>query len=212
MSKYCGNCGAPHDENARVCGMCGTAFDNVIKVKNNKRINKKIILISAAAIIVVIGVVVGIICACNKQSVDDVAKAIVDAEFGCTSIKVIKNYAEVLPDEYLDYLIEEGEGWLWDNKKEWIEYQFEEYADDTADYYSKYGPNYKYTYRIIDEYKYDEAELFNYSRQYAQYGIIPKEIRDVTIKVRLMGGGNGNEYTLTVTMIKLGSSWYAMDI
>lgn len=28
MSKFCGNCGAQMEDNARICGMCGTLFEN----------------------------------------------------------------------------------------------------------------------------------------------------------------------------------------
>lgn len=249
MQKFCGNCGSRFEDNAKVCGFCGTPradFSESMPVNQATnqpqsqsqtqnaelslraaqpvgtfqsaagklpfKLSKKIIVIGAAALTVIIGIVIAIICACSTQSVDDVAKAVVDAEFGCTSVSVMKQYAKVLPDEYLDYLVEQGGGWLWDNEEEWIEYQYREYSEDTEDYMAQYGRGYRYDYRIIDEYKYESDEYYAYARNCIDYGFMPKEVRDVTIKVRATGGGYGNDYTITITVVKIGSSWYLMKL
>lgn len=149
----------------------------------------------------------------SGQTCDDVASAVVDAEFGCTSRKVVAKYADVLPKKYFDYIVEEGKDWLWDDAEGWIDYQYEENYSDNADkYIRKFGEDYKYSYRIMDEVEYDDEALADYADECEKYDIVPKAAKDVTIKVRVTGNDTGNDYSIEVTMIKIGSSWYLLDI
>ncbi len=208
---FCKNCGTLINENEHFCGKCGqqTSCGN-----KGFKVDKKVI---AIALILIAAIVIGAIVVSfgknsNKRDIEDVAKAIVDAEFGCTDISVIEEYAEVLPENYLDYLVEEGEGWLWDDKEEWIEVQFDEYSEDSEEYQDKYGDDYTYSFKITKEKDYNTDELLDYSEECSEFDIKPQAAKDVTIKVRVGGNGYGKDYRLEVTMIKLDGSWYLMKV
>lgn len=212
---FCPNCGNEVATNEQFCGKCGTSCSrNEAKELMSKKSKKKFMILAVFVVvaIVLVGIIVGAIFANNKRDIEDVAKAIVDAEFGCTSISVMEKYAEILPENYLDYLVEEGEGWLWDDKEEWIEVQFEEHSDDTEEYQSQYGEDYEYSFKIAEEKEYDEDELDDYADECSEYDINPEAAKDITIKVRVTGNGDGMDYWLDVTMIQLDGSWYLLGI
>lgn len=206
--KFCTNCGA---KNECAVNQPISEVDNIGRIKENKgsfNIKKLIIIpvlvVAAFAIYFIFG---------SGQTCEDVASAVVDAEFGCTSRDVVAKYAKVLPENYFNYIVEEGKDWIWDDADGWIDYQYEEnYSDNIDKYISKFGEDYKYSFKIVNEIEYDEEELSNYADECEEYDIVPKAAKDVTIKVRVTGNDTGNDYSIEVTMIKVGNSWYLLDI
>lgn len=217
---YCNNCGNQVGDE-KFCTKCGTSTDTsnsnyqpASAVQNefssNKKKSKGKLLI--IPVVLILGIIIFFISNIGR-SCDDVASAIVDAEFGCISRDVVKRYADVLPEKYFDYIVEEGKDWIWDDADGWIDYQYEEnYSDNVEKYRSKFGDDYKYSYKIIDEVEFDDEKLESYAKECSQYDITPKAAKDVTIKVRVTGNDTGSDYTIDVTMIKIGTSWYLLDI
>lgn len=218
---YCTNCGNElHGE--KFCTKCGAKNENLTVqpitetgVGNKRQMRKRginmkmaiiipVLLVTATAIYFFFG---------SGRTCEDVASALVDVEFGCTSRDVVAKYADVLPENYFKYIVDEGKDWIWDDAEGWIDYQYEENYSDNADkYIGRFGEDYKYSFRIIDEIEYDDDELADYADDCKDYDIVPKAAKDVTIKVRVTGNGTGNDYSMEVTMIKLGRSWYLLDI
>lgn len=219
-TRFCSNCGAEIGDE-QYCINCGASTNNMnVSYKttktftNNKtvsgKLSKKFLLIIPIALILVCAI---ILISNLGKSCEDVASAVVDVEFGCTSRKVVEKYADVLPKKYFDYIVEEGKDWLWDDADGWIDYQYEDnYSDNVDKYKSKFGDDYKYSFRITNEVEYDKEKLESYSEECKQYDITPKAAKDVTIKVRVTGNDTGSDYTIDVTMVKIGSSWYLLDI
>ncbi len=217
---YCNNCGNQVGDE-KFCTKCGASIDvsssehqPVSAVQNDfpssKKNGKGKLLI--IPLLLILGIVAFIVSNLGR-SCDDVASAIVNAEFGCTSRDVVKKYADVLPENYFNYIVEEGKDWIWDDADGWIDYQYEEnYSDNVEKYRSKFGDDYKYSYKIIDEVEFDDEELESYTKECSQYDITPKAAKDVTIKVRVTGNDTGSDYTIDITMIKIGASWYLLDI
>lgn len=217
---FCNNCGNQVGDE-KFCTKCGASIDasnsdyqSASAVQNDFSSNKKkgkgkLLIIP---VVLILGIIIFFISNIGR-SCDDVASAIVDAEFGCTSRDVVKKYANILPENYFNYIVEEGKDWIWDDADGWIDYQYKEnYSDNVEKYRSKFGDDYKYSYKIIDEVEFDDEKLESYTKECSQYDITPKVAKDVTIKVRVTGNDTGSDYTIDVTMIKIGASWYLLDI
>lgn len=219
---YCTKCGNQVGDE-KFCTKCGASIDasNSIyqpeaAVKNefpaNKKKGKGKLLIIPAILILILGITIFFVSNIGR-SCNDVASAIVDAEFGCISRDVVKKYADVFPEKYFEYIVGEGKDWIWDDADGWIDYQYEEnYSDNVEEYRNKFGDDYKYSFKIINEVEYDAEKLESYSDECSQYDITPDAAKDVTIKVRVTGNDTGSDYTIDVTMIKIGASWYLLDI
>lgn len=210
--EFCTNCGNELN-GAKFCTKCGTentiTAEPLIKGNKKKHSIKKFVFIP---IVIIIAVIVYFIIN-SGRTCDEVASAVVNAEFACTSRDVVEKYADVLPESYFNYIVDEGKDWLWDDADGWIDYQYEENYSDNADkYISKFGEDYKYSYRIVNEVEYDKDALADYADECKEYDIVPKAAKDVTIKVRVTGNDTGNDYSIEVTMIKIGNSWYLLDI
>ncbi len=101
MENYCGSCGAPVQENFKVCGNCGTPvaqapqapeapqaayvpYQQPVEMQNNKpENNKKIITLGAAAlaVIVIIAIIAGIAGGGYKKPIKNMAKSFEEADF-----------------------------------------------------------------------------------------------------------------------------------
>lgn len=206
--KFCTKCGA---KNENVVNQPIAEFSNIGSTKGNKRsFNIKNLIIIPVLLVIAIAIyfVFG-----SGRTCEDVASAVVDAEFGCTSREVVAKYADVLPENYFNYIVDEGKDWLWDDADGWIDFQYEEnYSDNIDEYISKFGEDYKYSFKIVNEVDYDDEELADYADDCEDYDIVPDAAKDVTIKVRVTGNDTGNDYSIEVTMIKIGRSWYLLDI
>lgn len=103
------------------------------------------------------------------------------------------------------YIVEKGKDWILGDADDWIDYQYEEiYSDNVKKYRNKFGDDYKYSFKIIGEFEYDDEKLESYSDECSHYDITPNAAKYVTIKVRV--------YTIDVAMIKIGTYWYLLDI
>lgn len=138
MESYCGNCGAPIQENYKVCGNCGTPvaqapqmpqaaynpYQQPADMQQKKPANNKIIVIAAAAVVAVIAIIAiiaGVAGSGYKKPVKALAQSFEDADFDmlvdCVEKEKVDDFGnkkemELFFDIIYDYIEDEcGKGY-----------------------------------------------------------------------------------------------------
>lgn len=214
MAKFCGNCGAKLDDNARVCGQCGTPINGSLngslskapdlkivnpekKKKNRKRIKLIISLILIAAVAAV---------AWNVVSNFTGSKGLLR--------KVMAAYQEYDIDTLASLA---SEMYYYDND-EYLEQYLENCVGDDLDYFeSSVGHSYKLSYEINEIYTLSDRKFDMLTEdikdRYSDFDVSLIEkaaVADLTLTVKQ--GSKSINQDLTVTMTKEENSWKLLYI
>lgn len=165
MESYCGNCGAPIQENYKVCGNCGTPvaqasqmpqaaynpYQQPADMQQKKPANNKIIVIAAAAVVAVIAIIAiiaGVAGSGYKKPVKALAQSFEDADFDMLVDCVADEFVETIDEDELefiykvvyDYLEDEcGKGYKvtvdYNDKKKLDKDDIEDFVDNMEDAY-----------------------------------------------------------------------------
>ena len=214
MSKYCPECGAEINDEAKVCEQCGTAIETAIeKPAEDKAAKKKKILILAgviagAVLVVVIALVILISSIVSSFGAEGTAKKFAKAMAAENTKKMIsltsdvyKEYYEFYQEKYdVDELEEEYEQEL-----EYVNSFFENYA----------GSDYKLKYEIEDVDFYSEDMLDDmygwYEDTYDVDTDVIKESAMVEVEFQVSKDGKDYFYDVDLVMVKENNTWRVFD-
>lgn len=207
---FCGKCGAKNPDDAVVCGQCGAplttaaapmeaAAASPARGTNASRsgVNHRFIGIGAVAVAAVV-VVILLVSIFGGRGY----KTTVDKYFNSTLKADAKGLMSVFPDKVLDELLDN-----YDSRKEAIEqynktlaYVIErEYGDSKI----------KYSITYIDTEDISGDELRGLKNDYVEdYDLKIKAAMEVDIKATITVDGKEESQTMTIPLIKVGSSWY----
>ena len=199
MAKFCGNCGAQMEDEARVCGYCGTPFEGVSswtpavhytdpeKSQKTKRTVTRVVAALLAVVIVAVGVMTvtsltgikgtvrKVVRAYQKYDVDILADVCSDLYYRMAA------YGEY---DAVANLFESAIGTDLDNIEETV------------------GQKYKLSYKIRDIYKPSERKLGILQGYFAELPIDMVEIEDVRlVAITLTAKAGQQETTLDKTLL-----------
>ena len=210
MSKFCGNCGAQMDDNAMVCGYCGTAFNGTTgenfkyedpeKKAKIKKIVKKIIVAAIVVAVLSIGLSIGssfvgyrgaVRKFMNAYKAED-ADAMVDMT---CSFMQDEDYAELVAYDY-------------ENR---LENDF-----DSFDYY--FDSKYSIKYEIKNKSKLSNRQSKSVMEQLASNGLASeddidsvKKIMNIKIVITAKQGSDSTSISKTVYFAKESGGWKLLD-
>lgn len=206
MAKFCGNCGAQLDDDARVCGQCGMPIDEsqwkvsglkVVDSERKKKLMKKIKKVVMLAIVIFI-VVVGIRIVRNFTGTKGLVRKVMTAYEKYDIDTIVSLSSNIY--YYNDY-------------ENYVEEYFEYAVGQNIDYFeSSVGHNYKMYYEVEEIYdlsqrKQDEM-LKNIEYLYPDFDIdVISKIVVADVKITAKRGSKSVYKTVKITMSKEGKTW-----
>ena len=210
MAGFCGNCGAPLDDGARVCGQCGVPVNGVskhvsgvhgAKQENTKKIAKKIKMVVILAVIA--GLAVG---AWNIASNFIGPKGLVR--------KAMKAYEKYDIDQLVSL---SSDMYFYGGEDEAESYFGYGVGNDLDDLENSVGHSYKLTYKIKEIYDLSERRLdelldsIEYLYPYFDVDNI-KKISVASVSVTAKKGSKSVNRNIEITMTKEGKEWKILYI
>lgn len=206
---FCGKCGAKNDDGARYCVKCGAELkmvSNTSKLMPVSKMpvadrNKKIgMLAVAAAVIIVVALAVFLF---GGRSYKSTIKQYVENQFDGD----VKALFELIPDDVIDYVLEE-DGYDKDDLDDLIDEADEELKDQIGSLDDYFGENWETSYEIlaVEDMKGDDLDDIQDNYEDADIKISAAKIAEVEILVTADETETSN--TLDVSLIKVGRSWY----
>lgn len=210
MAGFCGNCGAPLDDGARVCGQCGVPVNglskpvsgvNRVKQESARKIVKKIKMVVILAVIA--GLAVG---AWNIASNFIGAKGLVRKVMKAYEKYDIEQLVSLSSDMYFYGDEDEAESYF--------EYGV---GNDLDELENSVGHSYKLTYKIkeiydLSERRQDELlDSIEYLYPYFDVDTI-KKISVASVSVTAKKGSKSVNRNIEITMTKEGKEWKILYI
>lgn len=210
MSKFCGNCGAELDDNARVCGQCGTPLEatpskipgvKIVAPEKQKKAKKTIkLIISLIAIVVVAAIAINI--ASNFTGYKGLLRKVMNA----------------YEDYDIDTLVSLSSDMYYYGEEDWVEYYFEYSVGNNLDYFESYvGHNYKLSYDVQEVYTLSERKLdtlldtIESSNPDFDISTI-SQVKVADIKVTAKEGKSSVSMSVQVTITKENGTWKLLYI
>lgn len=227
MAKFCGNCGAPLDDSARVCGRCGAFVEppsgggqpRPVRYTPPKQPNPKLkkIVILALIAVAVIAVVVGVI---RYNSPASVAQRYFKATLTNSKLaaRMTAYDTQAMSLQWYDgdeeEFFENQSDWLDEDITSWNEYYKAIDANQKERLEDEYG-KYKLTIdvkkvkdisakKIRDDYEYELDSLEDatgFDRDQIKAG------KRVTLKYALKGEDGTERDTLDIILVRMGMTW-----
>lgn len=210
MAKFCGNCGAPLDYDARVCGQCGTPVEGKekLRVKDPEKVRKtkkimKIVIIIGVLSLVLFGTLK---VAYNLTGVRGLTRKVMNAykDYDIETLALLSSDMYYYEAPYSDISTAE-------------EY-FTRVVGENHDYYENImGNNYKIKYKILDQYDFSDRkqektlERIKESKPEFDPSIIEK-FTAVNVELTLDNGGKPIKKKITVIISKEGKNLRLLDI
>ena len=212
---FCKYCGEQTPDNAVFCKKCGGKLIDEKKIERN---NERLVMNSSTrhktgfkirpSIVVIVAVVLVLIIALSqllggrnyKKTVDIFFEAVLDGDG--------KEILKTLPDEMIEYLMEE-EGF---DSREEAEEELEDSIGNPKELLDNaYGDDWTYKYEIVnaEEYSSDELETLKETYQEEIPDIKIKDAKKVTLKLTIEAEEIGEQSnTIDLSVIKIGKKWY----
>lgn len=222
---FCRVCGTQNPDHAAFCKGCGNQLKERAGVpteapartparvqsqayqsrqparRNDHRQDKKIgiIAVGAAAAVVLILIFVLFGGRGYKATVKQFFKATFDADG--------EAIVDLLPDDLLDYVLDEA-GYDEDELDEFIE-EIEDEIEDQLAYIERYlGDDLDFSYKIVDSEDIKGDDLKDIKKEYKRAGVKVSAAKEVEVELTVKAGKTENEDTITISVIKVGRSWY----
>ncbi len=210
MTKFCANCGAPMDEEDRVCGQCGTPVagapapsagtkkgGTVGKAAGNNSLIIKL-AIGIAALVVVIIVAVNLVGSMTgyKSTLNKMTKALKDYD-----VDTIESLSSSITDEMLSWYGDD----LYDYYDEWMSDVLDEFEENV-------GEIKKISYEITDATEMTERRLENLKDELTEYYNMDtrdiKEIVEVDLQLIVKGEDKSAAYNVRdLRLVKEDGGW-----
>lgn len=200
---FCEKCGAENKNDAKFCEKCGAPINKEQKSNemNATSQNRKVGIIAVAVCAIVVVIVLfnlfggrGYESTVKKYfnaTMDGDAKAVINLIPKKVMEKELKN--EGYDEDEMNLFIEEGEKAL----------------QDTLDSIeSAIGDDWKMSYEIEDDEDITGKDLKEIKEDYEDYDIEISEAKEVEVKVTVKAKDNENSNTTSISLIKIGRSWY----
>lgn len=206
MSKFCGNCGAQMEDNARVCGYCGVAFENAakenFKYKNpqKKEKTRKTVknIITAVLAVVILSIVVSIGSSLSgyRGTVRKFMKA-----YKAENAEAIADMSCSLVKQYVD-------------DDEIIRTYENALSSDFDSFDSYFDSKYKIKYEVESAEKLSARKMNEFRTSLLESGEVPeddvysiKKMMSVKLNITAKRGSDSKTVSRTLYLIKEGLKW-----
>ena len=221
---FCGKCGTQNPDTAAFCKSCGTRLNSQVKPaaktvtkttartqmqpqtehpapKHKRRQDKKIGLIAVAAVIAVVLVLTIVLF--GGRSYKATVKQFFNATFDVDGKAIVK----LIPDDLVDYVLDES-GYDEDELDEMIADIEDEFEDQIASIKRYLGDDWDVSYKIISTEDIKGKDLKDLKEDYKDIGVKISAAKDVEMELTIKAGETENSNTITISLIKVGRSWY----
>ena len=223
---FCGKCGNQVNDNAKFCPKCGAEIKNNTAGQSRqiggaaqsgmsvgtkptgkkKKINSKIIVGIAVAVVIIIAFVL-IRAIAGGNSAEKVALKACRSELDGD----IKSYYSLIAPPYLDYMVGSG-GW-YSTDEEFQKVIEEDAAGDYSMMEAVCGTGVQLTYSVYDVTKCEDESQLNRikSELSSYYNYDSDHIKDaavVTISVQGYGSEGADNWTIDMSCVKIDGKWY----
>lgn len=210
MSKFCGNCGAQMDDNAMVCGYCGTAFNsasgNNFKYEDPEKKAKIKKIIKKVIVAVVIVTVISI------------ALSIGSSFIGYRG--AVRKFMNAYKNENSEALVDMTCSFMQDEDyAEIVAYKYESRLEndfDNFDYH--FDSKYSIKYEITNASKLSERQSKSVMEQLASNGLaseddvdLIKKIMNVKVVITAKHGSDSTSTNKTIYLAKESDGWKLLD-
>lgn len=215
MSKFCGNCGAELDDNAKVCGYCGVTLSSdpvraakssvpgIVTEMDQQKAEKmkQYIKMGAAAVAAVLVLVIGISVISSSTGYKGALKKAVKYFSKGDSTKLYSYASEYYENYYED-------GWFYDDFEDFIDHFVDVSIEEVED---RVGRDPKVKYKITDSYKLEKrkSKLEDITDLLDDYDVDydVKSIRMVEVEFTIKGSKKSITESLDLVMLKENGKW-----
>ena len=203
-SAFCTNCGArvggaPAAAPAAPAAAAPSPFATIVR---KVKANKKVALIGAAALVVIVAVIL-VLTLAGGRTAEGTVQQFMDATVKADVTKIF----ELIPEDVKEYLAEE-EGY----KKSEIKKLIKEMEEDLKDSYESmedYYGEFEMTYKIKGEEELSRSDLKDLKEEYSDIGVKVSEAKVFEVQVTMDFEDYGKEKnTMEIVVIKVGNNWY----
>ncbi len=209
MTKYCGYCGAPNEDDAKFCGNCSKALENRVKeyipdkkdsifdtIKNNLHV---IIPVGAVAAVVIVAVVV-----------------VRSLFFSSGYDSIVKKTMNSMNNYDVSTLVSISSSYT--SSVSTFGYDLEDYYDDmVVDYLENFddsvGYGYTIDYKVISEYTMTSEQLISYFNSqsswldYSNLSSVFDSMAIVTVQATATNGALSDYQTIQIYLSKESGKW-----
>lgn len=207
MAKYCGNCGAQWPDDVRICGDCGTPFDDVEPIDEEalerQRKIKKILIIGIVAIAVLVLALVAWNIVTNFTGAKGAVRQVMNA------------YKE----DNADNLVAMSSGvYFYSTETDYAEEYFENVLKNSIDHFeNSVGYSYDLSYKIDDIHALSDRQLNNklddIALMYSGFDVGSiQEIQTAKVTLTAKQGKRHVDENLHVTISKEDGTWRLLEI
>lgn len=222
---FCGKCGTQNPDTAAFCKNCGTRLNGQVKPavnktvtkptarvqmqsqtnrpapKHKRRQDKKIGIIAVAAIVAVVLILAVILFGGRSY------KAAVKQFFNATFDVDGKAIVELIPDDLVGYVLDES-GYDENELDEMIGDIEDEFEDQIASIKRYLGDDWDVSYKIVSTEDIKGDDLKDLKEDYKDIGVKVTAAKNVEMELIVQAGETENSNTITISLIKVGRSWY----
>lgn len=206
MARFCGNCGAKLDDDARVCGQCGMPIDGiqgkvtgfkVVDPEKKKKLMKKVKM-GIVLVAVIIVAVAGIKIVRNFTGTNGLVR------------KVMAAYEKYDIDTIVSL---SSDMYYYSDYENYVEEYFENAVGQNIDNFeASVGHSYKMSYKVEEIYdlsqRKQEKILKNIEQLYPDFDVDKiNKIALASVKVTAKQGSKSASRTVKITMSKEGKNW-----
>ena len=210
MSKYCGNCGAQMEDNAMVCGYCGTSLDgsseSTFKYEDPEKKAKITKIIKKITIAVIAIIVVSI------------AANIISSFVGYKG--AVRKFMNAYKEENSEALVDMTCSFMQDEDySEIIAYRYETRLENDFDNFDDYfDSKYSIKYEITNSSKLSDRQSKSIMEQLASNGFVSDDDIDVVKKIMIIKvavtakhGSDKTSTYKTIYLAKESGGWKLLD-
>lgn len=221
---FCRKCGTQNPDTATFCKGCGTRLNSQVKPaaktvtkatartqmqpqtkrpapKHKHRQDKKVGIIAVSAIVAV-ALILAIVLF-GGRSYKTAVKQFFNATFDVDGQAIVN----LIPDDLIDYVLDES-GYDEDELDEMIEDIEDEFQDQINSLKRYLGDNWDVSYKIVSAENIKGDDLKDIKEDYKDIGVKVSAAKDVEMELTVKAGETENSNTITISLIKVGRSWY----
>ena len=192
---FCGKCGAQLEDDAKFCPACGAVIEQNTASEKQKpsgsgiaKIMKspsRMIGVAAVVLVVILAVVLGF----GGKSPEKIAAKACETELN----QDVKGYYKLLAPPYIDYMVGPS-GW-YSTDEEFQQVLADSAEEQAEDMETCDGTDLaQVKYELQHDYDYDADKI--------------KGAAVVTVRITAKGSERENEWTMQISCVKIGGSWY----